>query len=454
MTIPLYSVVIPAYNLARFLPAAIDSALAQQWPAERVEVIVVDDGSTDDTAAVLASYGDRVRVHSRENSGLCAAVADGLALVSGDYIGLLDADDEWPADRIARHVEALESRPEVGLVHGDMELIDADGNTKHPSFFEAYSKDVREGRVLGALLAGNFVSGGAATFRAALLPAILPIDPQAAYPDWWIAAAVASVAEIATVPGIANRYRDHDSNMGLGTGDEGLLRALEREIPWRQWMLRNLAVDPAITALELNTAIGSWRFGLEQVRRSRHLISTVLYETTPEAHARSVALLAAAHAEARSGDPLVAAKLAVAALGEDPWNGAALFDIDLLLGRAGTGSVYPSPTVTAAIGAPARLRLASAGSVIGSPELLADHAASERHHSAEGTASTLVLVLDDERQARRLLETVDDLGLADDEQVDLLAITDPRTRPARALLEARADGDWLGDRPDDWKVAA
>ena len=449
MTVPMYSVVIPAYNLARFLPAAIDSALAQQWPADRLEVIVVDDGSTDNTGEVLASYGERIRVHTRSNGGLCAAVADGLALVTGDYVGLLDADDEWPADRVKAHVEVLEARPEIGLVHSDMELIDETGATKHPSFFEAYSKDVREGRVLGALLAGNFVSGGAATFRASLLPAILPIHEQAAYPDWWIAAAVASVAEIATVPGIANRYRDHDSNMGLGTGDEGLLRALQREIPWRQWMLRNLATDPSVTAHELGTAITSWRFGLEHVRRNLNLSAEELYSPDAGARERSRELLTDAHAALKAGDGLGAAKLAACALGEDPWNGAALFDLDALLGHAGLSAAIEGPTITAAIGSPNRLKLAQAASVIGSPELLSEHAANER-----GKGSTLVLVLEDEQQAPRLLETVDGLGLSDDEQVDLLAITDPRTRPARALLEARADGQWLGDRPKDWKVAA
>lgn len=257
---PTVSVVVPAYNLARFLPAALDSVFADDWPPDRLEVIAVDDGSTDETAEVLAAYGDRVTVIRQENAGLVAAVNTGLHQATGDYIALLDADDEWPAGRFARQVAMLDARPEVGLVHSDMELIDAEGTTTHPSFFEAYNKDVREGRVLGALLAGNFVSGGSAMFRASLLPALLPIDPAAAYPDWWIAANIAAVAEIATCPGCGNRYRDHDSNMGLGTGQAGLDNALVREVPWRQWMFRNLARTPGITPDELRIAIVSWRY--------------------------------------------------------------------------------------------------------------------------------------------------------------------------------------------------
>src|SRR5437588_789652 len=117
------SVIIPAFNLAPYLPAAIDSALTQEPPGGAAEVLVVGEGPTD-------------------------------------------------------------------------------------------------GRVLGRLLAGNFVSGGASTFRSSLLPAILPIAPEAAYPDWWIAACIAAVAEITHDNLSSNRYRYHGANMGLGSGPQ------------------------------------------------------------------------------------------------------------------------------------------------------------------------------------------------------------------------------------------
>ncbi len=87
------SIIIPCYNYSRFLPAAIDSALAQSTPALSVEVLVMDDGSTDDTAAVAARYGSRIRYHHKVNAGLSAARNTGIDLAANDLVVFLDADD-------------------------------------------------------------------------------------------------------------------------------------------------------------------------------------------------------------------------------------------------------------------------------------------------------------------------------------------------------------------------
>ena len=158
------------------------------------------------------------RTVRQENRGLVTAVDRGLAIAGGHYLALLDADDEWPRDRLRRHTELLDANPLVGLVHGDMEVIDSSGHVRRAVVLRASTRAPTEGRVLGRLLAGNFISGGAATFRASLLPALQPIASEAAYPDWWIAACIAAVAEIRLAPGIGNRYRHHGANMGLGSG--------------------------------------------------------------------------------------------------------------------------------------------------------------------------------------------------------------------------------------------
>ncbi len=112
---PLVSVIIPAFNAERFLRQTLDSVLAQTY--RNLEVIVVDDGSTDGTAALLVSYGNRVRYQYQENSGSCSKPRNaGFAVSSGELIAFIDADDLMAPERIAREVEAFVNHPDVGLV--------------------------------------------------------------------------------------------------------------------------------------------------------------------------------------------------------------------------------------------------------------------------------------------------------------------------------------------------
>lgn len=99
------SVIIPAYNAAAFVCEAVNSALAQTHPD--VEVIVVDDSSTDDTPDVLARYGSRIRVHRQPNGGVSSARNTGASLATGDWVSFLDADDVWAPRKIEAQLEAV-----------------------------------------------------------------------------------------------------------------------------------------------------------------------------------------------------------------------------------------------------------------------------------------------------------------------------------------------------------
>jgi hypothetical protein len=427
---PRVSVVVPAYNLARFLGRAIDSALAQDWPADALEIVVVDDGSTDETPRVLAAYDGRVRAVHQANGGLVRAVDRGLGEVSGDYVALLDADDEWPIDRIRRQVEFLEAHPHVGLVYGDMTVIDADGAVLAPSFFQMQGTRPGRGRVLGRLLAGNFISGGAATFRAALLPAIHPIPDAAAYPDWWIAAAVATVAEIDHLPGCFNRYRYHGSNMGLGADAAEIDRILRREIPWRRWMLRHLVDDPTVSASDLAAAFASWEHGLVRAALGAGEAPSEAVRPTGEERARSTAAAAAGAAALRGGDPDRAARLLMRALGEDPWNGGARYDLQIALRQAAS---LPAAGAPEPLELRRRVTLASAADVLRTPELLEAYAL-----DTGGDDATLVVTYDSPQALRELAALVERLGLDGDASPDIVAQPAPATPPARRLLAARA----------------
>src|SRR6476646_4704498 len=113
-TPPSFTIVIAAYQAAGTVSAAISSALEQTRPA--AEVIVVDDGSTDDTPAVLESFGERITTIRRENGGLAAARNTAGAAATGEFVAMLDADDAY-------HPRRLEALAELATVRPDLDLI-------------------------------------------------------------------------------------------------------------------------------------------------------------------------------------------------------------------------------------------------------------------------------------------------------------------------------------------
>jgi glycosyltransferase involved in cell wall biosynthesis len=123
---PGVSVVIPAYNYAKYLPASIDSVLKQDYPV--FEVIVVNDGSTDNTAQVLAQYGDKIRCITQKNAGLPAARNTGIKAARYDYVGFLDADDAWLPSFLSATMEAFARLPaEYAVVATQLSYIDPNG---------------------------------------------------------------------------------------------------------------------------------------------------------------------------------------------------------------------------------------------------------------------------------------------------------------------------------------
>ena len=125
VAVPLVSAVIPTWNRAADVRIAVSTAVAQRYPAEALEIVVVDDGGTDDTEAVLRrEFGDRVRYLKKPNGGVSAARNFGMQASRGALIALLDDDDEWKPDKIARQVEVLERQPATGMVITDVERMD------------------------------------------------------------------------------------------------------------------------------------------------------------------------------------------------------------------------------------------------------------------------------------------------------------------------------------------
>jgi len=130
--LPTLSIVIPAYNVARYIAPAVSSALDQTRPD--FEAIVVDDGSTDDTARVVAQLAERrrdprLRIVRQTNRGLAGARNTGIQQARGRFVGFLDGDDAWHPEKAERHLALMEADPTIGISFSHSEYVQEDGAT-------------------------------------------------------------------------------------------------------------------------------------------------------------------------------------------------------------------------------------------------------------------------------------------------------------------------------------
>src|SRR5215217_2853327 len=163
--VPLVSVVIPCYNQAHFLGEAIESALAQSHP--NFEVVVVNDGSTDDTAEVAARY-PRVRYLRQKNRGLSAARNTGLRHSEGEYVVFLDADDRLLPEALKTGLKCLKAHSECAFASGRYRFIAGDGSFLKPQRQRFVDKDSYV-----ALLRRNYIGPPAAVmYRRAVFESV------------------------------------------------------------------------------------------------------------------------------------------------------------------------------------------------------------------------------------------------------------------------------------------
>jgi len=172
---PEVSVVIPVYNQETYLRAAIDSVFAQTY--RDLEVIVVDDGSTDRTPDVIASYGSRVRALRQPNAGNASAFNRGVRAAAGRWIAWLGSDDIWVPTKLERQMDALRSRSDAGLAYTDVVTMDASGRALYTTEFPCPSD--RAG-CLRLLLRKNFINVSTALVRRDVFDAMGLFDEE----DW------------------------------------------------------------------------------------------------------------------------------------------------------------------------------------------------------------------------------------------------------------------------------
>jgi glycosyltransferase involved in cell wall biosynthesis len=226
------SVVIPTYNSGPLVVEAVQSVLAQTRPA--YEIIVVDDGSTDDTAERLAAFGGQIQYIRQANARVAAARNTGVAAATGDAIAFLDADDAWHPEKLVRQVQVLEEQPEIGLVATQL--------SDWPGEFAPLAETERVSPIsLEELLLKNVLATSSIVVRWSVLDRAGPFDPELFGPedyDLWLRCAQQS--GVAMLEQRLTGYRDTAGSLGkqAETMRRGLLRIHEKLAAAGVWTQR------------------------------------------------------------------------------------------------------------------------------------------------------------------------------------------------------------------------
>jgi hypothetical protein len=240
--LPTVDVLMPAYNYAHYVSRAVESVLEQDYPADRLRLIVVDDGSTDDTAAVVQAIVDahpgRIKLISQPNSGPSAAINRALAEADAELIAVLDADDIWLPAKTRRQAELLRDDPALGLIFCDMRVVDGEERTVRPSQVGNIGAFPR--RAFGRLLAQNAATQSAIMLRRKLAA---PLPKGVPYSDWWFALCVAQTAEVLYLPEQLALYREHGANLTSSVSGSAGVREHLKEVTFQLWALRNLDLN-------------------------------------------------------------------------------------------------------------------------------------------------------------------------------------------------------------------
>ena len=212
---PSVDIVIDNFNYGRFLGAAIDSALGQSY--EQTRVIVVDDGSTDDSREVIAAYGDRIEPVLKENGGQASAFNAGLARVRGDVVIFLDADDLLLPEAVREIASMFRDRPELAKVHYRMAVVDVDGSPtggfRPSTYLRLPAGDLRVATARFPFdIARPPTSGNA--FATRVLRAIAPIRDcgEGDGADWYVVHLAGLFGPVGAIDAPLALYRVHGSN--------------------------------------------------------------------------------------------------------------------------------------------------------------------------------------------------------------------------------------------------
>ena len=286
MRAPFFTVLIDTYNYGHYVEEAVSSALAQDFPQEQREILVVDDGSTDDTAARLRKFGNAIRYLQKPNGGQASAFNFGFEHARGEVIALLDADDVWLPEKLGYVYEAVQQNPAAGLIYHRTYLSDGRNETAEDSYFIPVSGRVLESR--SALLQYPMVGTSCLAFQRAALEKLLPVPHTLrSQADAYLTALIIFVAPVVALSEYLGKYRLHATNLFQTEGKPASYGQIEHRMAMRAALLAEIenwlrANGQDIRSANLRAYLTQWKkaqekdaFGLKAPGRwkyFRHLL--------------------------------------------------------------------------------------------------------------------------------------------------------------------------------------
>ena len=268
---PLVSVIIPAYNNARFLPDNIRSILEQSY--RNIELIVVDDGSTDNTQAVLAGFGDRLRYVRKANGGPSSARNLGIQMARGQLIAFQDADDLWLPEKVRQQVEFLHDHPDVGVVFSDLVIFNDQGIVRHST--KDRFRHIPSGMIFQDLLLERFIATSAVMVRRECLDDVGNFDESLlGAEDYNLYLRLARKYKFAflDIPHVHKRAHEANLSANLNRMCEDAVLNLDK--------ISALFPDARIPKRKLTAQIylrfGKYNFGLQKYRAARRCFQKAL----------------------------------------------------------------------------------------------------------------------------------------------------------------------------------
>jgi glycosyltransferase involved in cell wall biosynthesis len=244
---PIFTVLIDTYNYAHYIEDAVRSVLAQNFPAELREILVIDDGSTDDTEARLAKFGGAIRYFKKANGGQASAFNFGLQHARGEYVALLDADDVWLPDKLPRIHQAFQNQPDTGMAYHRLYQwipggsgAEAGDQLSTLGHFIAVSGRVTDTRF--SLLCYPMMQTSSLVFRRAAMQDLLPVpEVLRTQADAFLTALIIFICPVVAVDEYLAKYRLHGSNQFHGDTRAVSRPQLENRVAMRSELILAIA---------------------------------------------------------------------------------------------------------------------------------------------------------------------------------------------------------------------